>query len=225
MPALPVDREKLRKKISHLPAENLQMLLDRAIDLLPAAKLTAFMAGHVRRADVVADSAPKVVLLDVVWAFDTASRRGKYYEAFNVNGHNYTMKSPGTLRWLAEWQRLAELAVKQSAKTPNQDTQTAFELLFGLLTRIDECADDIVFFADEAGAWQVSVDWFEVLPAYARCVAESVGPVEFAKMILGLIEDHAAFDALRLLPAVRKVVPVVHCEELARAVSSSTRLR
>jgi len=53
---------------------------------------------------------------------------------------------------LAEWQRLAERAVKVSAITPGPDAQTAFELLFGLLARIDECTDDIVFFADEAGA-------------------------------------------------------------------------
>lgn len=32
MPALPVDREKLREQVSHLPPENLLMLLDRAID-------------------------------------------------------------------------------------------------------------------------------------------------------------------------------------------------
>ncbi len=225
MPALPVDREKLREQVSHLPPENLLMLLDRAIDLLPAAKLREFMAGHVRPADVTADPAPKPKLLDVVRAFDAASRRREYYESFNVNGRNYTMKSPGTLRWLAEWQRLAELAVKESAKTPSQDTQAAFELLFGLLARIDECADDIVFFADEAGAWQVGVDWLEVLPAYARCVALVASPVDFARMILGLVEERAASNAVRLLPAVCKVVPAGHGDELGRTVTGSTLLR
>ena len=225
MPALPVDREKLREQVRHLPPENLLMLLDRAIDLLPAAKLAAFMAGHVLPEDVIADSAPKPELLDAVRAFDAASRRGEYYQDFNVNGHNDTMKSPGTLRWLAEWQRLAERAVKVSAKTPGPDAQTAFELLFGLLARIDECTDDIVFFADEAGVWQVGVDWFEVLPAYARCVAVTASPADFARMILGLMEDYAAFDAVRLLPAVRKVVTVAHGDELAQAVGASTRLR
>jgi hypothetical protein len=39
------------------------------------------------------------------------------------------------------------------------------------------------------------------------------------------MEDYAAFDAVRLLPAVRKVVPARHGDELAQAAGASTRLR
>jgi hypothetical protein len=41
----------------------------------------------------------------------------------------------------------------------------AFEIVFGLLDHIDECQDDVVFFADEGGSCQIGFDWEKVLPA------------------------------------------------------------
>ena len=34
----------------------------------------------------------------------------------------------------------------------------AFELLLGLLRRIDK-GDDVIFFADDEGSWRIGVDW------------------------------------------------------------------
>jgi hypothetical protein len=46
------------------------------------------------------------------------------------------------------------------------DVCQAFEIIFGLLDHIDECLDDVSFFADEARSWQVGVDWNKVLPSW-----------------------------------------------------------
>src|SRR5262249_24272214 len=41
---------------------------------------------------------------------------------------------------------------------------------FGL---IDEGHDDIVFFADEGGSWQVGIYWRKVFPPWFRCLSNS----------------------------------------------------
>ncbi len=100
-----------------------------------------------------------VRVIDKVKAFEEASRRGEYYESFNVNSKNFMDKSEGTEEWIAECERLLEDLLGISCDGDPAEAREAFELLFGLLRRIDEGEDDIIFFADEAGSWQVGVDW------------------------------------------------------------------
>jgi hypothetical protein len=64
------------------------------------------------------------------------------------------------------------------------------DLLFALLDRIDEGHDDIVFFADEGGAWQVGVDWPRVLPTWFKLLAATVGPADYAQRITTLLSNH-----------------------------------
>ncbi len=47
----------------------------------------------------------------------------------------------------------------------------AFDILFGLLDYIDQGNDDVIFFADEGGAWQVDVAWAKVLPSCFRVLS------------------------------------------------------
>jgi len=51
-----------------------------------------------------------------------------------------------------------------------------FEVIFSLLRHIDECTDDILFFADEGGSWEVGVNWKKVLPAWFRVHSPTAGP-------------------------------------------------
>jgi hypothetical protein len=48
-------------------------------------------------------------------------------------------------------------------------------------------SDEVIFFADEAGSWQVGVDWRTVFPAYFAayfgCLAEAAAADEFAKPV------------------------------------------
>jgi len=74
------------------------------------------------------------------------------------------------------------------------DLREGFDLLLSLLRHIDQGNDDVVFFADEGGSWQVGVDWRKVLPAYFKCLAASAEPDEFARLALGAIGDFADYD-------------------------------
>ena len=95
--------------------------------------------------------------------------------------------------------------VGASEKTPGPPLREAFELLFGLVRRIDKGRDDVVFFADEGGSWQVGVDWRAALPAYFRCLAASASPEDFAREVGRAIGDFADHERPRHLTAARRV--------------------
>ena len=79
-----------------------------------------------------------------------------------------------------------------------------FELLFPLLRKLDEEPDDIIFFADEGGLWQVGVEWESVLPAYFRSLAALATPEEYARDATSAIRDFADQDQKRFLGAARR---------------------
>lgn len=79
----------------------------------------------------------------------------------------------------------------------------AFDILLALLRHIDACEDDVIFFTNKGGSWQVDVRWSEVLPAYFCCLAGTAGPEEFAREVGAAIEDFAAGDRTRLLDEAR----------------------
>lgn len=54
---------------------------------------------------------------------------------------------------------------------PTTALREAFELLLPLCRLIDEGSERVVFFADEAGSWQLDVDWRAMLSAYFGCLA------------------------------------------------------
>lgn len=113
--------------------------------------------------------------------FHADSLAGRYYESFAVNSKSFMDQSLGTERFIAELERLVTRCTRAASKGSRGPVRHAFELLFALLRHIDECEDDVIFFADEGGAWQMGVDWKNVLPAYFRCLAETAGPEEFAR--------------------------------------------
>jgi hypothetical protein len=73
------------------------------------------------------------------------------------------------------------------------------DLLFELLHQIDSGSDDIIFFADEGGSWQVGVNEEKVLPAYFRSLAAVAEPDEYAARVLTVIEEWGAHDREKLL--------------------------
>jgi hypothetical protein len=62
------------------------------------------------------------------------------------------------------------------------------EIILGLLRYIDECHDDVVFFDDEAGSWQVGVAWSKVLPAFFSCL-RATEPPEFARRVVEAADE------------------------------------
>lgn len=200
MPTPPIDRDKLRVFVRKLDGKDLLILVDRAIDLLPKSKLPKLVKDYARPKDLRPDAPTAVSVLEAAQAFSAASLRGAYYEDFRVNSRNFMQMSRGTESWIAECIRLLDLCVEAARTDQHAETKAAFQLIFELLLTIDECNDDIIFFADEAGAWQVGVDWERVLPAWFRCLAATSAPDEYATQVHGMIGYFAHYEAKDLLP-------------------------
>jgi len=75
------------------------------------------------------------------------------------------------------------------------------EICFGLLSQIDERPDEIIFFADEAGSWQVAVDWNKVFPAYFNCLSATSQPDEYASRAMAIVDEFEPHSRARLLAA------------------------
>jgi len=202
--APPLDRQKLRVFIHGLRKQNLLDMLERAIDLMPRTRLSALVEGHVDPADLRPDQLSAASLVADVRELSRASLAGEHHESFAVDSRNYREMSDGTRRWIAECNRLLERCVALGRKGHHPQAREAFELMFGLLRHIDEGRDDVVFFADEGGSWQVGVDWEQVLPAWFECVAKTAGPPdEYALMVLDAIDDFVDHDRERYLKLAR----------------------
>jgi hypothetical protein len=200
-----IDREKLRVAVRRMSRGDLLVVAERAIEIVPRAKLRA-LVGDMVRLDQLAQTRPGAApLLDEVRKFHTASLGGEYYESFAVNSKNFMEKSEGTQAFIAEFDRLLGKCIREAEKGPRAPVREAFELLFGLLRCIDEDPDAVVFFADEAGSWQVGVDWRSALPAYFRCLTETASPEEFAREVDRTISDFAGYERPRHLAAARRV--------------------
>jgi hypothetical protein len=84
-----VDIEKLRAALRHMRRGNLLSIANRAIELVPRARLGSLVAGMVRL-DLLSERTRDVSsLLDEVRTFHDASLRGNYCESFDVSSKNY----------------------------------------------------------------------------------------------------------------------------------------
>ena len=106
---------------------------------------------------------------------------------------------------IAECERLFDRCTEQVSGGRHAEMREAFEILFGLLRRIDEGTDDILFFADEGGSWLVVVAWEKVLPAWFECLAPATGPEEYAEAVVGVIDEFDDFHRRKHLREARRV--------------------
>ena len=200
-----IDRDKLRAAVRRLGDEYVFYMLDDAIDLLPPGKLAKLVGGYLDAKQLRPDAPEKKNLLSKVRAFDTAGRAGKYYESFNVNSKNFMDKSTGTRAFIADCNRLLARCVAQAPKGDAAEIREAIELILGVLRRVDECHDDVVFFADEGGAWQVGVDWATVLPAWFTCLSRTTEPEQYARRVMEVVDEFDMHDRREHLAAARRI--------------------
>ena len=209
MPSPKIDRDLLRSAVRKLTKPQLLDLLDDALDLVPKARLAGLVEPHLDteklRPKPRKGSRGRTGLLAEVEAFGQASLRGDYYEGFNVNSKNYREKSQGTTTWIAECERLFDRCAEHSKTGDPAETRQAFEILLDLLHRIDDGSGEFVFFADEAGSWQVGVSWLTVLPGWFRCLAATAEPEEFARLVVAVVDEHEKWDRKKHLTAARRV--------------------
>jgi len=213
-----IDRDKLRAAIRRLGDEYVFYMLDDAIDILQPAKLAKLVSGYLDVKQLRPDAPGKKNLLAEVRAFDTASRAGKYYESFNVNSKNFMDKSTGTRAFIADCNRLLERCVVQASKGDAAEIREAIEVVLCLLRYIDDCNDDVIFFADEGGSWQVGVDWATVLPAWISCLSRTAEAAEYAARVIEVVDEFDKHDRRKHLAAARRLGTVAQRKAL-RAVT------
>jgi hypothetical protein len=84
------------------------------------------------------------------------------------------------------------------------EVRQAMDILFGLLNHIDEGHDDVIFFADEGGSWQVGVDWAKVLPVWFKVLSATAEPEEYAARITALLSCHYSYGRDKMLAIARR---------------------
>jgi len=217
-----VDLEKLRVALRRMRRGQLLLIADQAITLVPQAKLQKLMGEFVRLDEFTVMKSGAAPVLDEVRKFHEASLNGDYYESFAVNSKNFMDQSHGTETFFAEFERLLGKCIRASSKGPRAPVREAFELLFGLLRHIDTGNDDVIFFADEGGSWQVGVNWRSALPAYFQCLADAASPKDFAYAVDRAIADFSKYERPRQLTAARRVATAAQKAAL-RALPPSHR--
>jgi len=199
-----LDVEKLSKALRRLRKQELLDLLDDALEMLPQSKVEALVEDYVDLDKLRPSRLLQGQLLAEVKRFEMSSLAGDYYESFNVNSKNYMDKSEGTESWIDECHRLLNLCEIHAESGDPAEECEALEIVFSLVRSLDEEPDEIIFFADEAGAWQVCVDWRKVLPVWFRCLSATTEPEEYARRVVEVVDRHDSFDRSKHFTAARK---------------------
>jgi len=212
-----IDRAKLRAEVRKLGNERIFFMLDDAIELLPPAKLCELAKKYVdlKRVGLDVEVEAKPGLVAEVKRFEQASLAGEYYESFNVNSQNYTQLSTGTSAWIAQYRRLLDRCVMSAKAGSPAEVREAMDILFALLSHIDECHDDVIFFADEGGSWQIGVDWAKVLPAWFKVLSATATPEEYAGRTTTMLSSHCHHDRDKLLAIARRTATTLQRKALA----------
>jgi hypothetical protein len=202
-----IDIKLLRKQIrTHLETDELLSLLDRAIELIPQDCLTELFKGILNINSLISTEDPvEQSLLDEVSSFYAESKAGVYYEDFRVNSRNFMDQSRGTMNWIAEFRRIMERCINESATTEPAQLVESFDLLIELLDELDSGSDKIVFFADEGGAGEAWSNWEKLMLCYCQAFSAFAEPEEYAQVTVGIIKRHANYNAKKLLPIVAKM--------------------
>lgn len=216
---MPIDINSLRNDIRQLDTEDLLNLLDRAVELIPQEQLSEFIEGYFDLDAYIADEVHDQSLLEAVQDFYNRSLAGYYYEDFMVNSKNYMDQSRGTMNFIAEFWRLTNRCINESTESNPNETHQAFDLLFNLLEEIDECRDDIIFFADEGGSWQVGMDWNQVLPYYFKALAAVVNAKEYAQCVVDVLKTHVDYKSDEFVGIALKVAKPSQKKALKAALS------
>ena len=220
-----IDRDKVRAEARKLDGTGLRVWLDRAIDMLPDEAFPELIADYVHLSEVLADENTCPDLLRTVRQFHRDSLAGRYYQDFRVNSRNYMEKSRGTETFIAEHSRLVEACLRAEQNGEFETAAEGLELLIDLMRGIDQGRDDIVFFADEAGSWQVGVPWDRVLPAWFRSLSPTTEAYEWAETVVDALNDFASYQMDEILAAAREAATAEQRDALAEYEDDLRRRR
>lgn len=169
------DLKKVRAYLRKMSHQHLFAMLDEAVGLLTKAKLDLLVRRYVSSEHMQKENAvskPRLPLRAEVSDFVERSRRGDYFESFNVNSKNCTEQSNGTTAWIADCSRLLDRCVARAkVKRGRSEALEAIESMFDIIDLAASCEVDVVFFADEGGLWSFDIDWKAVIEAWVTCAA------------------------------------------------------
>lgn len=157
-------------------------------------------------------------------SFEKASRANEYYESSNVDSKNCREMSNGTRAWIDECGRLLDRCVQAIETGKPADVCEAIEVIFGLLRHIDEDHDDVIFFADEGGSWQVGVEWQKVLPAWFTCLAATAEPGEYARRVVDVVDRFVEYDRDKHLTTASRRASAAQRKALAERTDWNSRM-
>jgi len=200
-----LDRATIRAALRRLSNETIYYILGEALEMLPLSKAEKLIKGYIDTRQFRRDDRKPKNLLEEIREFQQASLRGDYYESFDVNWKNCTEKSIGTCAWIFEFNHLLNRCIAAVKKENRREIREAIEICFGLLRHIDECRDDVIFFADEAGSWQVGIDWNKVLLAYFICLSATTKSDEYASRVVAIVEEFEHHARDRHLIAAKRI--------------------
>ena len=214
------DLTKLRNELRRLRRCDLLIIAERAAELVSRADLKPLLSDFMHVDVLVVPGTKPAPLIEEIQKFYDESCDGRYFEQFEANAKNYKEHSRGTDAFVAEFDRLLRKCVQAVGHQTGASVREAFEVLFRLLLRIDEAPDDVVYFAEEPGSWQLGVNWRVVFPAYFRCLAEMASSEEFARTIDQMIRAFAEHERPLHLRTAHQVASAAQQAEL-RALSGT----
>lgn len=200
--------ERIRKhvriwdSIRRLERERLLILAARTVDRLAVDDLEVLLADHERGTPTPEGPHREDSLVGAVEHFCTEARSGAYFQELWTKGkYRSFLPSPKTEEFGAKLTLLLDLCVAEAEDADPKEVCGAYEMLLGLLQEIDRFdRDDIVFWADEPGTWQLGIDWARVIPPYLRCLAKVLPPKEFGEKASALMGRLDPLDAAKLRP-------------------------
>jgi len=216
-----IDWEVLEPALRKLKKEELLKVLRNAYQALPASGVVSIFSAYVdlTTLDLPSPSRKSAAphgLREAVQNFYAESLAGQYYESFNVNSKNFMEKSEGTELWISKCNQLFKKCVELSAQGHHAEVHSAMDLLFELLAQLDTDSDKIIFFADEAGSWQVGINDKKVLPVYFTSLAAVAEPEKYAARVMEVIKERGAYASEKFLEAARKAANEAQRKALAK---------
>jgi hypothetical protein len=183
-----VSQERVWWLLRSLERDALMVIAARALANVPAPNLERVLGGYAQASDVsarVGEQEPG--LLATVERFSLHARQGHFNEATRQVRQE---ESWGTHEFLARCRMLFERCVAEAESGDLSQVRAALDKLMELLRALDEEPDEIVQFIGEGGSWQVGIDWHHVVPAYARCVAQTANThAEFQAALQAVIDS------------------------------------
>lgn len=219
MPRVPIDRERLRNALEDQSPRDLLEIALALFDQVPKTRRAAALGPWISVPEIRVQALRPSGVLEEVRLLHDRSLLGAYFESFRVDSKNYMDKSEGTRRFIKDYVRLAEATAVVATAGAHEEACEAFALLADLYARIDDC-EDIIFLADEHGAFQVGASWHQLLPAWFAALAATCDPEAFAEQVVGTIEVLHPYGVEDLLVAAQQIASPAQDRALQRAAAS-----